>query len=248
MPTFVQRNAPRLPRLSTPLVRRLGNAMLAKLGRADAELSVVLTSDEQIQELNREHRAKDKPTDVLSFYFDAAFGDTPFAAPRLLGDVVISLETAARQADSRKRSLAAEVRWLLAHGVLHLLGHDHAEPEEKRVMVALTRQLVRAAPLPDELSLPVRATTKKVRATTKKVRAATPSARASVARDAPIQKTASVRSASRGSGEARARAQRPTRSASTTVNGVAHTDSAQQSAKKTQPRAQTGRSTRDRKR
>ncbi|HMA94139.1 MAG TPA: rRNA maturation RNase YbeY, partial [Polyangiaceae bacterium] len=63
----------------------------------------------------------------------------------LLGDVVISLDTAARQADGRKRPLLEEVRWLLAHGVLHLCGYDHASPSEKRTMVNLTRRLVRAA-------------------------------------------------------------------------------------------------------
>jgi probable rRNA maturation factor len=67
----------------------------------------------------------------------------------ILGDVVISLDTAERQARARRRPLIEEVRFLLAHGVLHLVGYDHAEPVEKREMVAMTPQLVRAAPLPD---------------------------------------------------------------------------------------------------
>ncbi len=121
--------------------------MLASLGLEDAELSVLLTDDRQIQVLNREHRNKDKPTDVLSFPLDEDPSSSD--SPRLLGDVVISLDTAERQARGRGRPLLEEVRFLLAHGLLHLLGHDHGEPEEKRVMVAATRRLVRAAPLPD---------------------------------------------------------------------------------------------------
>jgi rRNA maturation RNase YbeY len=66
--------------------------------------------------------------------------------------VVISLDTAERQASSRKRPLLEEVRFLLAHGVLHLIGYDHAEPVEKREMVAMTRKLVRLAPLPEPVA------------------------------------------------------------------------------------------------
>jgi len=62
---------------------------------------------------------------------------------------VISLDTAERQARARRRPLIEEVRFLLAHGVLHLVGYDHAEPHEKREMVAMTRKLVRSAPLPE---------------------------------------------------------------------------------------------------
>jgi probable rRNA maturation factor len=117
--------------------------MLRELELPHAELSVLLTDDGGIQELNRQHRDKDKPTDVLAFPMDESVPD-----PRgILGDVVISLDTADRQARSRRRPLIEEVRFLLAHGVLHLVGYDHAEPGEKREMVAMTRRLVRAAPL-----------------------------------------------------------------------------------------------------
>jgi len=119
--------------------------MLRTLELEAAELSLLLTDDAGIQRLNREHRHKDKPTDVLAF---------PMAEGRpeprgLLGDVVISLETAQRQADARRRSLPEEVRFLLAHGLLHLVGYDHATPTEKREMVGMTRRLVRAAALPE---------------------------------------------------------------------------------------------------
>jgi probable rRNA maturation factor len=127
-----------------PLIAQLGNAMLRALELPDAELSVLLTDDAAIHALNREHRQQDKPTDVLAFAMDESVPDPA----GILGDVVISLETAERQARSRKRPLVEEVRFLLAHGVLHLIGYDHAEPAEKRQMVAMTRKLVRLAPLP----------------------------------------------------------------------------------------------------
>ena len=119
--------------------------MLAELELGHAELSVLLTNDAQIQALNLEHREKDKPTDVLSFPLDEGGGaDGAVSGMRVLGDVVISLDTAARQARGRKRELLPEVRFLLAHGLLHLLGYDHGDPAEKREMDAMTRRLVRA--------------------------------------------------------------------------------------------------------
>ena len=119
--------------------------MLVELELEHAELSVLLTNDAQIHALNLEHREKDKPTDVLSFPLDEGGGADGFVSgTRVLGDVVISLDTAARQARGRKRELLPEVRFLLAHGLLHLLGFDHGNPAEKREMDAMTRRLVRA--------------------------------------------------------------------------------------------------------
>jgi probable rRNA maturation factor len=109
--------------------------MLAVLEMEDAELSVLLTNDAGIHALNLEYRGKDRPTDVLAF---------PLQEPDLLGDVVISLDTAARQAKARRRELFAEVRFLLAHGLLHLLGDDHDTAAKKKKMSARTRALVRA--------------------------------------------------------------------------------------------------------
>jgi probable rRNA maturation factor len=119
--------------------------MLDELELAHAELSVLLTNDARIHALNLQHRQKDKPTDVLSFPLDEGGGaDGTVSGTRVLGDVVISLDTAARQARGRKRELLPEVRFLLAHGLLHLLGYDHGDPAEKREMDAMTRRLVRA--------------------------------------------------------------------------------------------------------
>lgn len=142
MPTLVSRRARGSPELSKLRVRQLADAMLRELGLEAAELSVLLTDDRTIHALNLQHREKDRPTDVLSFPLDEQ-PDT--VGPRILGDVVISLDTAARQARGRKRELLAEVRFLLAHGILHLVGHDHADRDEKRRMDAMTRKLVRAA-------------------------------------------------------------------------------------------------------
>lgn len=121
--------------------------MLSALELPLAELSVLLTDDRGIQVLNREHRQKDKPTDVLAFPMHEGEPD-PHG---ILGDVVISLDTALRQAAARRRPLIEEVRFLLAHGLLHLIGYDHATPAEKREMVRMTHRLVRAAVLPSEL-------------------------------------------------------------------------------------------------
>lgn len=118
--------------------------MLLELGIQTAELSVLLTNDAEIKELNREHRGKDKPTDVLAFALEEA-DVGPMAEPlRILGDVVISLETADRQARQRRHELRDEVVFLLAHGLLHLLGYDHQTDRQERKMNEETRRLVTA--------------------------------------------------------------------------------------------------------
>ena len=142
MPTLVSRRGKRGPRISTERIRMLSARMLGALGLGDAELSVLFVDDATIRVLNRKHRDKDSPTDVLAFPVD----ERPVrGVPRVLGDVVISLETALRQARSRRRGLIAEVRFLLAHGLLHLIGYDHGTRIQKRRMDAASRRLVRAA-------------------------------------------------------------------------------------------------------
>ena len=117
--------------------------MLHALRLPAAELSVVLCDDPTIHALNRDHRKKDKPTDVLAF---AQREGKPVKGTRdLLGDVVISLDTAQRQADEHDRSLWDEVTMLLAHGLLHLVGFDHRTRAEERIMNARTDVLVAAA-------------------------------------------------------------------------------------------------------
>lgn len=125
-------------------VEALAINCLAALGKSDHELSILLTDDERIQALNSEYRGKDAPTDVLSF---GQMEGEPFASPiPMLGDLVISLETAQRQADAMGHPLAAEVRILMVHGVLHLLGHDHIEPGERNEMAAAEDALLGCLP------------------------------------------------------------------------------------------------------
>jgi probable rRNA maturation factor len=117
--------------------------MLEALALSGAELSILLCDDATIHSLNRDHRRKDKPTDVLAFATREA-GIVPGQA-HILGDVVISVETAARQAEEQKRTLWDEVTMLLAHGLLHLLGFDHRTRAEERRMTARTDALRAAA-------------------------------------------------------------------------------------------------------
>lgn len=133
-----------LPRL---LVERRARAMLRALALPDAEWSIVLTGDERVRELNRVYRHKDKPTDVLAFPQDDA-GEGPredSGRVTLLGDVVVSVPTAARQAAAAGHALAAEVTMLLAHGLLHLRGWDHDTAAKDRRMRAETERLCKAA-------------------------------------------------------------------------------------------------------
>lgn len=97
------------------------------------EVSIVIVDDEEIQKLNRDYRGKDTPTDVLSFPLQE--GDFVVSeGDNLLGDIVISLETALRQAEDYGHSLEREVGFLTAHGMLHLLGYSHETIEAEKVM------------------------------------------------------------------------------------------------------------------
>ena len=116
--------------------------MLRAIGQARAELSVALVDDETIAALNGDYRGKPRATDVLSF--SLMEGEHAERRGGLLGDVVISVPTAARQARERHRGLEGEVTRLLIHGVLHLVGHDHEEDDEARAMRAEERRLWRA--------------------------------------------------------------------------------------------------------
>ena len=139
-------------------IRRRCTKLLELVGRSDAEIAIVLTDDVEIRALNGTYRQKDKATDVLSFPQSAPDFEPPLGMALPLGDVVISVETAARQAskdgclprveaalgrsEGHPWSTVDETTFLLVHGVLHLLGHDHMEPEERAVMEALEHQLI----------------------------------------------------------------------------------------------------------
>ncbi|CUS02249.2 Endoribonuclease YbeY [Candidatus Promineifilum breve] len=110
------------------------NQTMTHLAVADgAAVTLLLTDDEYVQELNRHYRGEDQPTDVLSF----PAGDPLPGSEELLdylGDIAIAVPFAQRQAEAAGHSLEAEVQLLAVHGVLHLLGHDHLDPAEKTAM------------------------------------------------------------------------------------------------------------------
>ncbi len=95
-----------------------------------AELSLLLTDDAQIQQLNRDYRDEDKPTDVLSFSTGDDMPEIPGMTP-YLGDIAISVPYAVRQAEKAGHAVEDELQLLAIHGTLHLMGHDHLEPAGK---------------------------------------------------------------------------------------------------------------------
>jgi probable rRNA maturation factor len=109
------------------------------LGR-ELEVAVRFTGDAAIHELNRDYRRKNRPTDVLAFA--QREGEFGHLHPELLGDVIVSVETAARQA---RRGLFRELLFLCAHGLCHLLGYDHRDDAEEAEMNARMRALLREA-------------------------------------------------------------------------------------------------------
>jgi len=140
MPVATTTRGRRAPALAARLARN-ARRLLRGLRLPDAELSLVLVSDRQMQALNRRWRARDRPTDVLSF----AQREGPGGAPGgMLGDVVISVDTARRQAVERGSTVGREADRLLIHGLLHLLGYDHERSEaEARRMRRRERSLAR---------------------------------------------------------------------------------------------------------
>jgi probable rRNA maturation factor len=126
-------------------MRRLAAHVLTNMKvHPDAELAILFVDEEAMEKLHIEWMDEPGATDVLSFPMDELRpgNDDKPSDPGLLGDVVICPTIAAAQAVTAKHSTDDEIRWLLSHGILHLLGFDHAEPEEERAMFALQRQLV----------------------------------------------------------------------------------------------------------
>lgn len=129
------------PRFDRMLLARRARAVLRAVGHARSELSLTLVGDAAMAELNALHRGKSGPTDVLSY----SLVEGPHAEFRgaLLGDVVIDVEQAARQARRARRTLDAELVKLVVHGILHLLGHDHERDDEARRMRREERRVLR---------------------------------------------------------------------------------------------------------
>ena len=131
-----------LPAVDRRLLRARARRVLCEIERGDRELSIALVDDLEMRALNAAWRGRDRPTDVLAFSLEE--GPHVERSGGLLGDVVIGVETALRQARSRRRDLDEELLRLLVHGALHLVGHDHVRAGEARRMRAEERRILRA--------------------------------------------------------------------------------------------------------
>lgn len=125
-----------LPVAATSVARRAAEAALTAAGcAANSELGVVLTGDDELRSLNCRYRGRDKTTNVLSFALDQVAGAPE--SEQLLGDVYVALETVRREATAQDKSVADHLSHLVVHGVLHLLGYDHAADVDARRMESL---------------------------------------------------------------------------------------------------------------
>jgi len=125
----------------TASIRKSARIILKSLGLEKSELSVLVTDDVEMRELNRQYRGKDKPTDVLSFPQQEENCEDFVGAT--LGDVVISGDTASKQAGEKGHSLHKEFDVLLTHGILHLIGYDHEKGiKEARRMSAKEKEIL----------------------------------------------------------------------------------------------------------
>ncbi|CAN7317472.1 rRNA maturation RNase YbeY [Rossellomorea sp. LjRoot5] len=127
----------------TQLVQNILNFAAEQEGIEDeSEVSVTFVTNDRIQEINREYRAKDQPTDVISFALEELGEDEVeiigAGIPRVLGDIIISIDRTKEQAEEYNHSVSRELGFLALHGFLHLLGYDHMEEEEEKKM--FTRQ------------------------------------------------------------------------------------------------------------
>ncbi len=126
-------------RVPLRLVRETARRVLGSVSRRTAQISILLTRDAEIRALNRRYRRKDSPTDVLSFP-----SEERDPRERHLGDVVVSVESAARNARNAGWRLEQEIRFLVIHGILHLLGQDHERDggEMERNQARIARRLL----------------------------------------------------------------------------------------------------------
>jgi probable rRNA maturation factor len=123
----------------TGILERAANAALVQQASPDADLTLVLTGDSQVQALDREFLNRDAPTDVLSFPSSQL---DPETGRPYLGDIIISVPQAEAQAAAGGHSLESELSLLVVHGVLHLLGHDHAGIKDKARMWAAQSEVL----------------------------------------------------------------------------------------------------------
>ena len=127
------------------ILERAAKAALLQQSAPDADLTLVLTGDAQLQALDRDFLGKDSPTDVLSF---PAFETDPETGRPYLGDIIISVPRAESQSIAAGHPLESELSLLVVHGVLHLLGHNHAEAEERTRMWAAQSEILTRLGIP----------------------------------------------------------------------------------------------------
>lgn len=138
-------NAHPLPIRTTPLIS-LARRVLKQEGPPRAEVTIRLTDDAEVHELNRRYRGYDKPTDVLSFAQRDQMADAPPppdlpGMPTILGDVIISVDTARKQAATQSVTLEEELSLLVVHGILHLLGYEDETEEGAEQMRVREREM-----------------------------------------------------------------------------------------------------------
>lgn len=145
MPVHMQSQVRRIT-FDQARLERSARAILSDLGETSAELGILFVGDQRMKGLNHRYRGKNRTTDVLAFAMrEARTLHTSRPTPDMLGDVVISVSTAWRQAIEAGRSLDEELTWLLVHGILHLCGYDHERSEkEARRMHRRERMLLRS--------------------------------------------------------------------------------------------------------
>ena len=142
MPVHVQSHVRRFT-FDRARLERSAWAILAAVGEPSAELSILFVGDQRMRGLNRRYRGKDRTTDVLAFAMRE--GSAPHASrhkPVMLGDVVIAVPEAARQAQQGSRSLDEELMVLLIHGILHLCGYDHERSEKEARRMRRREQMI----------------------------------------------------------------------------------------------------------
>ena len=131
--------------LDIELLKTAARAALDQQSAPDDDITIALTDDTHLRQLNCNYLGIDAPTDVLSF---SASELDPETGARYLGDIIISVDRAAQQARDAGHSLQAEMQLLVVHGALHLLGHDHAEAEQRAHMWAAQVEILRRLGLP----------------------------------------------------------------------------------------------------
>lgn len=145
MPVHMQSRVRRV-KIDQARLERSARAILADVGEPSAELGILLVGDQRMRSLNRRYRGKDRTTDVLAFAMrEARMPHASRFTSDMLGDVVIAVPTAVRQAKQGQRLLDEELRVLLIHGILHLCGYDHERSEkEARRMHRRERMILRS--------------------------------------------------------------------------------------------------------